>query len=432
MEQRWREYQKRFTWHRKIPRKTPFILVLAAVIISLAAGSPFLDTFDLSQKIRYTIEENGLRLSFDEESARIESETPILFKEKIEDKFVSNFENGLSVTYTIDPLLQEKMTDFFTKYKVPYGAFVAISPKTGKVLAMVEHSEKDKGDQHLALRATYPAASLFKLITAAAAIENGKVEPETVIRFNGGLYTLTPRNWVDNPKRDKNKITLADAMGKSCNVAFAKVALKWLGAGDLLHYAENFGFNKALDFDLPVQMSQASIENTAESIAKTAAGFGNVTLSPLHGALIASVIGNDGKMIAPRIIEKISLDGRELYNFKIKELDTCISTETAGKLKYMMTKTIESGTSRHAFYTRRGRAYLKDITIGGKTGTLEGDNPRGDYSWFVGIAPLEDPEIAVAALVINQPTWQIKASVAAREALLTYFKSNKLKTASVQ
>jgi len=432
VEQRWREYQKRFTWHRKIPRKTPFILVLAAVIISLAAGSPFLDTFDLSQKIRYTIEENGLRLSFDEESARIESETPILFKEKIEDKFVSNFENGLSVTYTIDPLLQEKMTDFFTKYKVPYGAFVAISPKTGKVLAMVEHSEKDKGDQHLALRATYPAASLFKLITAAAAIENGKVEPETVIRFNGGLYTLTPRNWVDNPKRDKNKITLADAMGKSCNVAFAKVALKWLGAGDLLHYAENFGFNKALDFDLPVQMSQASIENTAESIAKTAAGFGNVTLSPLHGALIASVIGNDGKMIAPRIIEKISLDGRELYNFKIKELDTCISTETAGKLKYMMTKTIESGTSRHAFYTRRGRAYLKDITIGGKTGTLEGDNPRGDYSWFVGIAPLEDPEIAVAALVINQPTWQIKASVAAREALLTYFKSNKLKTASVQ
>ena len=432
MEQRWREYQKRFTWHRKIPRKTPFILVLAAVIISLAAGSPFLDTFDLSQKIRYTIEENGLRLSFDEESARIESETPILFKEKMEDKFVSSFENGLSVTYTIDPLLQEKMTDFFTKYKVPYGAFVAISPKTGKVLAMVEHSEKDKGDRHLALRATYPAASLFKLITAAAAIENGKVEPETVIRFNGGLYTLTPRNWVDNPKRDKNKITLADAMGKSCNVAFAKVALKWLGAGDLLHYAENFGFNKALDFDLPVQMSQASIENTEESIAKTAAGFGHVTLSPLHGALIASVIGNGGKMIAPRIIEKISLDGRELYNFKAKELDTCISTETAGKLKYMMTKTIESGTSRHAFYTRRGRAYLKDITIGGKTGTLEGDNPRGDYSWFIGMAPLEDPEIAVAALVINQPAWQIKASVAAREALLTYFKSNRPKTASVQ
>jgi len=427
VEQRWREYQKRFTWHRKIPRKTPFILVLAAVIISLAAGSPFLDTFDLSQKIRYTIEENGLRLSFDEESARIESETPILFKEKMEDKFVSSFENGLSVTYTIDPLLQEKMIDFFAKYKVPYGAFVAISPKTGKVLAMVEHSEKDKGDQHLALRATYPAASLFKLITAAAAIENGKVEPETVIRFNGGLYTLTPRNWVDNPKRDKNKITLADAMGKSCNVAFAKVALKWLGSEDLLHYAENFGFNKALDFDLPVQMSQASIENTAESIAKTAAGFGNVTLSPLHGALIASVIGNDGKMIAPRIIEKISLDGRELYNFKIKELDTCISTETAGKLKYMMTKTIESGTSRHAFYTRRGRAYLKDITIGGKTGTLEGDNPPGDYSWFVGIAPLEDPEIAVAALVINQPAWQVKASVAAREAFLTYFKSNKPK-----
>ena len=427
MEQRWRKYQKRFTWHRKTPGKTLFILMLAAFIIFLASGSPFLDTFDLSQKLRYTIEEKGLRLSFDDEGARIEGESPILFKEKVGDKFVSSFENGLSVTYTIDPPLQEKMTNFFAKYKVPYGVFVAISPKTGKVLAMVEHSEKGKGDQHLALRATYPAASLFKLITAAAAIENGKVEPETVIRFNGGLYTLTSRNWVDNPKRDKNKITLADAMGKSCNVAFAKVALKWLGSEDLLHYAEIFGFNKALDFELPVQMSQASLENTQESIAKTAAGFGHVTLSPLHGALIASVIGNDGKMIAPRIIDKISLDGRDIYNFKAKELDTCISTETADKLKYMMTKTIESGTSRHAFYTRKGRAYLKDITIGGKTGTLEGDNPPGDYSWFVGIAPLEDPEIAVAALVINQPAWQVKASVAAREAFLTYFKSNKPK-----
>ncbi len=348
-------------------RKIPFIFLLVSFIVILAAGSAFLDTADLSQNIHYTIEENGLRLSFDEDSVRMEGLTSPIFKERQGDQFVSNFENGLEVVYTIDPALQDRITGLFAEHHVPYGAFVAISPKTGKVLAMAEYSGKSSGDPHLALRATYPAASLFKLITASAAIENGKVEPDTVIRFNGGLYTLTPKNWGDNPKRDKNKITLADAMGKSCNVAFAKVALRWLGVEDLLHYAENFGFNKALDFELPVQISQASLENTRESIAKTAAGFGNVTLSPLHGALIASAIGNNGRMIAPRIVEKISLNGREL--------DNCISPETAGKLRYMMTKTIESGTSRHAFHTRKGKAYLKDIVIGGKTGSLEGNDP---------------------------------------------------------
>ena len=66
-------------------------------------------------------------------------------------------------------------------------------------------------------------------------------------------------------------------------------------------------------------------------------------------------------------------------------------------------------------FTRGGKAYLKDITVGGKTGSLEGDDPQGDYSWFVGMAPLDDPEIAIAALVINRPVWKIKAPFVARE-----------------
>ena len=429
--QRWREYQKRNNFFKVSPKKTTFILLLASFIIFVAAGSPFLDTSNLTQKLSYTIEENNIRLIFDEGNIKIEGEALPPLKDKEGDKFVSSLGKNIQVVYTIDPLLQDKMTELFAKYKVPYGVFVAISPKTGRVLAMVEHSEGSLSSKHLALRATYPAASIFKLITAAAALEKGKVDTDTVINYSGGLYTLTPRNWVDNPKRDKNKITLADAMGKSCNVAFAKVALKWLNANDLLGYAEQFGFNKSLDFEFPVDISHANVDKTQASIARTAAGFGDVTLSPLHGVMLASVIANNGRMIAPRIIEKVIYNGNEIYSFTAKELDECITPDTAYKLKYMMLKTVENGTSRHAFYTRRGDAYLKDIIVGGKTGSLDGDDPPGDYSWFVGMAPLYDPEIAVAALVINKPRWRIKAPFVAREGLLAYFNGDRLKMASV-
>ncbi|MDD5433964.1 MAG: penicillin-binding transpeptidase domain-containing protein [Nitrospira sp.] len=434
MGQKWRQYQNMQKKGRRIKGKTAFILLCSVFIILFAAGSPFLSTSTTpSQKLNYTIEENNLRIKFDGNNIHMDGTTfPSSLGEKKDDRYTRSFGKDGQVTYTIDPVLQEKMTELFQKFQVPYGAFVAINPKTGKVLAMVEYSEESKGPQHLALRATYPAASIFKLVTGAAALEKGKADPETVINFSGAFYSLTPRNWKDNPRRDKNKITLADALGKSCNVAFAKVALRWLSSRDLTRYAEKFGFNKPLDFEFPVQTSKIHAENTESSLAKTAAGFGDVTLSPLHGVMIASAIANNGKMMAPRIIDRVSVNGRDIYNFKSKELYQSISNETAEKLKYMMTKTIEKGTSRHAFHTPSGESYLKDITVGGKTGSLDGTNPKGEYSWFVGMAPIDDPEIAVAVLVINKPVWKIKAPYIAREGLLTYFNRDKLKVASLK
>ena len=437
MGHKWRQYQDSQKKGRRLTGKTAFILLFAFSIILFAAGSPFLSTStNPSQKLNYTIEENNLRIKFDGHDIHMDGSILPSLEEKTDDKYISKFGKDGQVTYTIDPVLQEKMTELFQKFQVPYGAFVAINPKTGRVLAMVEYSEGSTTSphpaQHLALRATYPAASIFKLITGAAALEKGKADPETVINFSGAFYSLTPRNWKDNPRRDKNKITLADALAKSCNVAFAKVALRWLSSWDLNHYAEKFGFNKPLDFELPVQTSRIHAENTESSIAKTAAGFGDVTLSPLHGVMIASAIANNGKMMAPRIIDRVSVNGRDIYNFKSKELYQSISNETAEKLKYMMTKTIEKGTSRHAFHTSNGESYLKDITVGGKTGSLDGDNPKGEYSWFVGMAPIDNPEIAVAALIINKPVWKIKAPYIAREGLLTYFNRDKLKVASLK
>ncbi len=424
MKNGWRNYQGSIKRQKNFTTRTVIIISFILGMTFLVTSSAFLGSTNISGKFNYSIQEDNLNLKFTEDFVRIEGGIDPLFDEVVEDRFVSKFGENVQVVYTIDPVLQEKITSLFERYKVPYGAFVALSPKTGKILAMVGYSEKNGSDQQLALRATYPAASVFKLITAAAALEKGKVEPETVINFRGGLYSLSARNWTDNPKKDRNKITLADAMGKSCNVAFAKVALRWLEADDLLRSAEMFGFNNSINFEFPVQQSRVSVENNEASIAKTAAGFGNVTLSPLHGAMIASAIANDGRMVEPRVVEKIFMDGREAYNFGKKEGNTGISQTTAEKLRQMMVKTVEKGTARHAFYTRRGEAYLKDMVVGGKTGSLEGHDPQGDYSWFIGMAPLDDPEIAIAALVINRPSWQIKAPFVAREGLMTYF-SNK-------
>lgn len=429
MENGWRNYQGSIKRRKNFTKKTAIIISFILGITFLVTSSAFLGNTNISGKFNYSIQEDNLNLKFTEDFVHIEGGIAPHFNEVVKDKFVSRFGERVQVVYTLDPVLQEKITSLFEKYKVPYGAFVALSPKTGKILAMVGYSEKNGSDQQLALRATYPAASVFKLVTAAAALEKGKVEPETVINFSGGLYSLSPRNWTDNPKKDKNKITLADAMGKSCNVAFAKVALRWLEADDLLRSAKNFGFNNSINFEFPVQQSKVYVENNEASMAKTAAGFGNVTLSPIHGAMMAAAIANDGRMVEPRIVEKIFIDGREAYNFGKKEGLAGFSHITAEKLRQMMQKTVTNGTARHAFYTRRGEAYLKDMVVGGKTGSLEGHDPQGDYSWFIGMAPLDDPEIAIAALVINRPAWQIKAPFVAREGLLTYFNNKEMNSA---
>lgn len=439
MENGWRNYQGSMKRKKNITKKSIVIISFVLGMTFLVTSSAFLGSTNITGKSNYSIQEDNFNLKFTEDFVRIEGVTDPLFTEVVEDRFVSKFGGKVQVVYTLDPVLQDKITALFERYKVPYGAFVAISPKTGKILAMVGYSDKNGSDQQLALRATYPAASLFKLVTAAAALEKGKVEPETVINFRGGLYSLSAGNWTDNPKKDKNKITLADAMGKSCNVAFAKVALRWLEADDLLRSAAKFGFNNTINFEFPVQQSKVYVENNEASMARTAAGFGNVTLSPLHGALMAAAIANDGHMVEPRIVEKIFIDGREAYNVGKKEGPAGISQITAEKLRKMMENTVKNGTARHAFHTPRGAAYLKDMVVGGKTGSLLGNDPQGDYSWFIGMAPLDDPEIAVAALVINNPTWHIKAPFVAREGLLTYFNNKdkgnakeKLKVASLK
>jgi len=371
-------------------------------------------------------------LALVEDGIRIKGSLPP-FDHTEQGKYASRFENGVSAVYTLDSHLQTAMESYFKRYRVPYGVFVAMDPKTGKVLASVEYSAINPKADRLALRATYPAASIFKLVTGAAALEEGKVRPETEIAFHGGLYRLGPKNWVDNPKRDRQKMSLAEAMAKSCNVVFAKTALRWLDVPTLLNYGERFQFNRPIPFELPVQVSRMEIDDSERGLAMSAAGFGDVGLSPLHAAMIGSAIANDGVMMSPCMIDEVrAADGTKLYECQPKVFATTISPATAESLREMMAMAVIKGTSRKAFRAKRREASLRGITIGGKTGSLTGEDPPGKYSWFVGMAPMEDPEIAVAAMVINQPKWRIKASQVAKEGFAAYFQSENLRKVASQ
>ena len=194
-------------------------------------------------------------------------------------------------------------------------------------------------------------------------------------------------------------MSLEVALAKSCNPVFARVAMQHLSPDILSSYAERFGFNHPLAADVPVMLSVYDAPGSDYEFARTAAGFGDVTLSPLHAASLMAMVAHDGKQVTPQLISHISgPDGSELYQAPELGSKQIILPSTAKQLMEMMAMTTTQGTARKQF--KRSRR-LRNMQISGKTGTLSGDAPKGRYYWFVGAAPAASAEIAVAALVID-------------------------------
>lgn len=320
---------------------------------------------------------------------------------------------GSRVELSVDPDLQLKAESLLQKFRVPYGALVAIEPKTGRVLAFSDYSAADPHGKNVATRATFPAASLFKIITAAAALEESDLQPHSLIRFSGSNHSMLKTNYAPS-RRDRRSITFADALGKSCNPVFSRVALANLNRSALARYAQSFGFNSQLPFDIPVDRSRFSVENSDIEFARTAAGFGDAYLSPLHAAMIAAAVANQGKMMRPFIVDSVlDPNAQKTYHVVPSMLTRAVLPTTADNLVEMMKSTMTSGTGRRQF-GRLNRTLFRDVTLAGKSGTLRGENPKGVYHWFVAFGPSEDAEIAVAALVIDPGTARIGGSALAR------------------
>ncbi|MDP2341660.1 MAG: penicillin-binding transpeptidase domain-containing protein [Deltaproteobacteria bacterium] len=300
---------------------------------------------------------------------------------------------------TRDEELQARIRRLLENGKTPFGAVVVMEAHTGRIIATAEHSTRGPA-AGLATRPMAPAASIFKIVTSSALLEQGVPLSERVC-FHGGKTRMREENLNDS-KRDNNCVRFDDVVPMSANVAVAKLARKHLTPALLQTQAARWGFGRStssLSGEVP---STATIPASPFEFATTAAGFGNVQLSALQGATIAGIVANDGVLVPARDV----VGGDVAF-------ERVISASNARALRRMMTDTVTHGTGRKAFSARP----LLPVSAAGKTGSLTDYKTGLDTSWFIGFAPADAPELIVAAVVVNTSKWHIKAPWLAKESL---------------
>ena len=199
---------------------------------------------------------------------------------------------------TLDPELQRAADRIMAAYHLPEAAMVLVNVATGKVLTYashIEHGEK----RDLCPEATAPSASVFRIVTGAALVEDAGLSPETRQCYSGGEQKILPSDIEDDPHRDRWCTTLAGAMGHSTNAVFAKLALHDLKRESLEAMASRLGYGEPVPFDVPVQPSALELPANPLGYARTAAGFWNSTLSPLEAVWLSAIVARGGE--APRL-----------------------------------------------------------------------------------------------------------------------------------
>ncbi|MBK6517411.1 MAG: penicillin-binding protein [Polyangiaceae bacterium] len=320
---------------------------------------------------------------------------------------------------SVSPKYQRAANRLLRDGAVAEGAIVMTDVKTGKVLVWANYSE-EAPLRDLARESFAPSASIFKIVTGSALVEHGLV-PSTRECYRGGKSRVDDGELVRDEKRDKYCATLAEAMGRSLNVVFARHAMDHLDKDELESIATRLGWGREIPFDVPIEKSRLELPDEPNELARTAAGFWHTTLSPFQGANLATTLANGGEMIQLSIIDKVKDAEGDLYVGAGERhvLGRVIEERTARAVTTMMEATVDNGTSFQTFHDRSGRSYLPDVSVAGKTGTLEGKGYL--FTWWVGFAPSDAPEIAVSVLVSNRGDWKVKATQVASDMLRVYF-----------
>ncbi len=328
---------------------------------------------------------------------------------------------GDTVTLTVDSRLCTEILRAFDKYDLTrgkYGAAVVMNYKTGEVLALISLPTFDPmaarapaaGSTYYWNRATqglYPPGSTFKVITTAAALENLPGAADMAFDCLGGLEVGT-QVIHDFGSASHGNLSLKQAFVKSCNIAYAKIALT-LPEGALRKTAGAFGFGENFLFrDLVVENSSFAVAD-GSSFHVALSGFGQSELlaSPLHMCLVASGIANDGLMMEPTLLRRVTsgVTGSDRDTFAPREYRRCTTPETAALLQEYMRAVVTGGTGT--------RAAVNGLTICGKTGSAEAGSDGLTHGWFIGFCADEELPIAVAVLVENIPDGQGGGSTAA-------------------
>ncbi|MDP9831394.1 peptidoglycan D,D-transpeptidase FtsI family protein [Trueperella abortisuis] len=326
---------------------------------------------------------------------------------------------GGAVSLTIDPAAQQAAWDALGDRQ---GAVVAIEPSTGKILALVSkpsfdpntiasHNREEASAAWDTLNADpakpllnraiggdlYAPGSVFKLITAAAMIENGLSADSDV----EAPHTYSPpgtSHEIYNPLRRQcgdgsGTVPLRVAFTESCNTAFAIGGLN-LGAQKMRATAEAFGFGQDLQIPLTVRPSEFPDPQDDAALAMDSFGQRDVLVSPLQMAMVAAAIANDGTLMRPYLVDKtFTADLGVLSTTSPTVFSTPISTRTAEQMRSMMIDVVNKGIGSYAA--------LNYVQVAGKTGSAEVANGVEPHAWFAGFDATDNPKVAVAALVIN-------------------------------
>jgi peptidoglycan glycosyltransferase len=355
----------------------------------------------------------------------LSGESSKLFVNRVIDLVGNDDPQGGSVSLTIDPKAQKAAYDGLRALGDNVsGAVVALEPSTGKVLAMVSSPSYDpnrlashdfsavaKAHQALldskarpldnrAIETVLPPGSTFKLITAAAALESGKFQPDTMVPGGAKLPLPQSTKFLINENGGScggAKITLTRALQVSCNVAFGSVGMK-VGGDAIRSTAEKFGFGQRYFFDLDDSLTRQAISRFPDKLdgaqtALSAIGQYDVAASPLQMAMVAAGIANNGTVMKPYLVDEVRSHDLEVLDKTNPSplTSNAVSAATARKLTDMMVAVVDNGTAVNA--------QIPGIKVAGKTGTAQSAADRPPYAWFVSFAPADNPKVAVAVLV---------------------------------
>ncbi|MEZ5120076.1 MAG: penicillin-binding protein 2 [Solirubrobacterales bacterium] len=323
---------------------------------------------------------------------------------------------GDNVTTTLDLDAQRVALEQLAGRK---GAVVALEPATGRVRVMASvpgfdanalrsgktferlNRQPDSPMFNRATQASYPPGSTFKVVTAAAALDSGRYQPDSVI--NGDSPKVISGVPLANDGGESfGDITLTTALTHSVNTVFAQIG-EDLGKATMAKYMKRFGFYDKPPLDYPADQMLASgeyaggrllaPESRKIDVGRMAIGQDKLQVTPLQMAEVAAVVANGGVRVAPRLTEKIvDRDGRTVDRVEPERVTRVMSRESAAQLGEMMTNVVREGTGT--------AAALAGIDVAGKTGTAEKDPSRNLVQpWFIAYAPAHDPKIAIAVTV---------------------------------
>jgi len=294
-------------------------------------------------------------------------------------------------------------------------------------LAMAGY-DRSNPDGNPCLDSRFPAASVFKIITAAAAVEAGDLNPGAILKFSGDRYTLYKSQIASKTPKNASQISLKDSFAQSVNPVFGKLGANLLGKDVIEAYAEAFGFNREIEFELPLRPSRIELTDGPFELAEVASGYNRTTrISPLHGAAMAATILNQGRWVEPTIVDWVSNDaGQTIYQSQAVYRDQAIDRDTAKVLRQLMQATVQSGTAHKEFQKHHGDKVLSRLEIGGKTGSMGDGVGEMRYDWFVGYArePQRNKQMVVAVVVAHEGYIGTRAAAYAIMAMKEHFQED--------